>query len=402
MKKILLFILLLIPITTYGLELPNTYSDIVMIYDLTDDQLLLEKNSEKKTSIASLTKIMTTITALELNEDLSKKVKITEQMLAGIPSDASIAHLNLGETYTLEDLLYASILPSGADATQSIAVSTSGSVANFVKEMNNIAKKIGVTNTNFVNVTGLDIENHYSTAKDVMKILRYALGNPTFKKIYCTREYILSNNQKVESTIKMYSDKMNIDVSRIKGSKTGYTSKAGICISALTEIADHDIIIITMKAPYVYSDFYNIKDANKLIDYLEDNYKYEEIISKDTIVQNIAVRLAKINQYEIKTKNSFKKFLPNDYNKELVRLEYVGINSIDYNNQPGEELGKINYYYDDELVGTEVVTLDITIEPDAIKIIKEYKLPILFVLAIIFLLIICFGLLKSRKRKRKR
>ena len=77
MKKILLFILLLIPISTFGLELPNTYSEIVMLYDLTDDQVLIEKNSDKKTNIASLTKIMTTITALELNNDLSKKIKIS-------------------------------------------------------------------------------------------------------------------------------------------------------------------------------------------------------------------------------------------------------------------------------------------------------------------------------------
>ena len=403
MKKIILLILLLIPISVYGLELPKTYSDIVMIYDLTDDEVLLEKNSEKKTNIASLTKIMTTITALELNTDLSKKVKITEEMLAGIPSDASIAHLNVGEYYTLEDLLYASILPSGADATQSIAVSTSGSVANFVKEMNTLAQKIGVTNTNFVNVTGLDIDNHYSNAKDVMKILKYALGNPTFKTIYCTKEYILSNNnQKVEATVKMYSQKMNIDISRIKGSKTGYTSKAGICISALTEIKDHEVIIITMQAPYVYGDFYNIKDAVKLIDFLDDSYNYEEIVKKDEVVKKINVELSTTDSYEIKTKNNFKMFLPLDYDKELTRLEYEGKDSIDYNNLKGEELGKIKYYYNNELVGSEIVTLDTTIEPDALKIIKKYRLPILFVIGIIFLLITCIGLLKMKKKKKRR
>lgn len=373
-----------------------------MIYDLTDDQILHEKNSEKKTNIASLTKIMTTITALELNDDLTKSVKITEEMLAGIPSDASIAHLNVGGSYTLEDLIYASILPSGADATQSIAIATSGSIANFVKEMNNIAKRIGVTNTNFVNVTGLDVENHYSNAKDVTKILKYALGNPTFKKIYCTKEHLLSNNQKVESTLKMYSRSMNIDVSKIKGSKTGYTSKAGICIAALTEIQDHEIIIITMQAPYVYGNFYNIRDAVKLIEYLDENYTYEKIVQKDQLVKKIDVKLSTTDNYEIKTKNDFKKFLPNDYDKALVRLEYEGKDSIDYNNQPGEEIGKINYYYDNELIASEVVTLDITIEPDAIKLIKEYRMIILLVLAIIFMLIIISSLLINRKKRKKK
>lgn len=402
MKKLILLLLLLIPISTFGLELPKTYSDIVLIYDLTDDQVLLEKNSDKKSNIASLTKIMTTITALELNDDLNKKVTITEEMLHGIPSDASIAHLSIGTAYTLEDLLYASILPSGADATQSLAISTSGSIAKFVKEMNDLAKKIGVTNTNFVNVTGLDIDNHYSNAIDVMKILKYALGNPTFKKIYCTKEYILSDNKKVESTVTMSSQKMNLDVSKIKGSKTGYTSKAGTCISALVDIYDHEILIITLQAPFEYGNSYNLRDALNLIDFIENNYKYENIVKKDELVKSISVNLSTITSYDIKTQSAFLKFLPNDYDKDLVKIEYDGKSQIDYNNLEGEKLGKINYYYGDELIGSEDVTLDIEIEPDILKIINKYRMPIIFVLCVIFLLIICVGLLCGKRRKRKR
>lgn len=402
MKKILLLIILLIPFSVFGLELPSTYSDIVMIYDLTDDQILLEKNSDKKSNIASLTKIMTTITAIELNNDLSKKVTITENMLYGIPSDASIAHLNIGATYTLEDLLYASILPSGADATQSIAVSTSGSVENFVKEMNTLAKRIGVTNSNFVNVTGLDIDNHYSNAKDITTILKYALANPTFKKIYCTKEYLLSNNQKVESTIKMYSQKMDIDVSKIKGSKTGYTSKAGICISALVDIYDHEVLIITLQAPYVYGNFYNVRDAVKLIDFLENNYKYESIIKKDEIVKTIPISLSKIESYDIKTTSNILKFLPNDYDKEAIKIEYEGLDGLDYNNHVGSSLGKIKYYFNDELIGSEDVTLDITIEPDFLKIIDKYKMPLIFIATVLLLLIISICLLIKKKHKKKK
>lgn len=404
MKKLLLFILLLIPLSAYALELPETYSDVVLIYDLTDDQVLLEKNSEKKSNIASLTKIMTTITAIELNSDLSKKVTITDEMLNGIPWDASIAHLTVGTTYTFEDLLYASILPSGADATQSLAVSTSGSVANFVKEMNNLAKRIGVINTNFVNVTGLDVDNHYSNAKDILTILKYALSNPTFKKIYCTKEYLLTNNQKVESTINMYTRKINLDVSKIKGSKTGYTSKSGTCISALTDIYDHEVVVITLHAPYSTTDAYNLRDAVKLINFIEDNYSYQPIIHKDAIVKTIPVELSKVDSYDIKTTSDILRFLPKDYNKDLVTMEYKGEESLDYNTHTGAELGKITYYYNGEVIGSEDVTLTITIEPDVLKIINKYRLPIIFVGCIIVLLIICICLLtrKSKKHKKKK
>lgn len=404
MKKLLLFILLLIPISAYALELPETYSDVVLIYDLTDDQVLLERNSEKKSNIASLTKIMTTITALELNDDLSKEVTITSEMLAGIPWDASIAHLSVGTTYTFEDLLYASILPSGADATQSIAVSLSGSVSGFVKEMNSLAQRIGVTNTNFVNVTGLDVDNHYSNAKDIMTILKYALSNPTFKKIYCTKEYTLSDNQTVSSTLNSYSKKTDVDTSKIKGSKTGYTSKAGTCISVLTDIYDHEIIIITLNAPYSTTDAYHLRDAVNLIDFIEENYKYESIIQSDTLVKTIPVELSKIESYDIKTTSSILKFLPVDYDQDSITIEYEGKESIDYNSYKGAELGKITYYYNGEVIGTEDVTLSITIEPDVFKIINKYRLPIIFIVVVIILLIICISLLvhKTKKRQNKK
>ena len=91
------------------------------------------------------------------------------------------------------DLLYASMLPSGADATNSIAILSSGSIESFVEKMNLLVNKLGLTNTHFVNVTGLDINNHYSSADDIRKLLAYSLKNDTFKKIYTTSEYKLSN-----------------------------------------------------------------------------------------------------------------------------------------------------------------------------------------------------------------
>ena len=173
MKKILLTIILLFPISAYALSLPDgLYSDKVLVYDLTDDLVLLEKKSEEVASIASLTKIMTTITAIEKNQDINKRVEITDAVFAGLPWDASLAGLKVGDILTIEDLLHASILPSGADATQALAISTSGSVTSFVSDMNSLAKDIGATNSTFKNVTGLDEEGHKSTARDILKILK--------------------------------------------------------------------------------------------------------------------------------------------------------------------------------------------------------------------------------------
>ena len=251
MKKILLFILLIItPLFVDALDYPKLDSKIVEIYDITDDKVLYEVDSEKQTSIASLTKIVTTITAIETIENLDDKVTITSDILSTVRWDASIAGLKNGDVVTYRDLLYASMLPSGADATNSLAILSSGSIDDFVDKMNQLVNKIGVTNTHFVNVTGLDTYGHYSTADDIRKILVYALTNPLFKEIYCTKEYKLTNGLVVNTTLKHYNSNNLVNTDDILGSKTGFTEEAGYCLSSLIKLDAHDLIIIVLNASY--------------------------------------------------------------------------------------------------------------------------------------------------------
>ena len=161
MKKFFLFIILLIPFNVIALEFPEINSDKAIIYDLTDAKILYEKNSITKTSIASLTKILTTITALENITDLNTYVTITKEMLQGIYWNASVAGLKVGDKVTYQDLLYAIMLPSGADAAHSIAIALCGSQGAFVTKMNTLAQNIGMANSYFLNVTGLDKEGQY-------------------------------------------------------------------------------------------------------------------------------------------------------------------------------------------------------------------------------------------------
>lgn len=398
MKKIILLFILLLPTWVCALELPDTYSSNVLIYDLTDEQILFEKNSSNQTYIASLTKIMTTITALEKNPDITKQILLTNEVFAGIPWDASVAGLKEGDLLTIEDLLYASILPSGADATQALAISSSGSVANFVKEMNELARNIGVENTNFVNVTGLDVDNHYSTAADILKILRYALKNPVFKKIYCTREYTMSNNKVVRSSLLSYNKNLNLDISKIIGSKTGYTSKAGFCISVLTNIYDHEVLIITINAPPIIKEAYNVRDALNLIEFLENNFSYKNIINSNTMIKSIPVQLSKITDYSIYATKDISKFLPNDYDPSLIEIKYQGLESLDFNNKVGDKIGNAEYYYAGKLLDQEEIFLTRVIEIDYIK----YLLSIWYIVFPLCMGILLVIILASSKHKRKR
>lgn len=399
MKKIILIIVLFFSVNTYALNLPdNLYSDKLIIYDLTEEKILHEKKSEEIASIASLTKIMTTITAIEKNSDLSKSMEITSDVFTGIPWDASVAGLKVGDKLTIEDLLYASILPSGADATQALAISSSGSVASFVKDMNELAKSIGVKNTKFKNVTGLEEEEHKSTASDVLRILKYALKNPTFKTIYCTKEYTLTNGLTVKATISGYSRSLGLDTSRILGSKTGFTSIAGLCISALTNINGHEVIIITLGAPPVIKEAYNVKDALNLISFLSTNYKEQDLIHEGDMVSSLPVELSNIDTYSVLSPKTVTKYLPSDYNKDNFKVIYSGVEKLTFNNK--DKIGNIKYYYNDELLDESEVYLNVDIKINIPKILKKYK--VLFILMILGVILLIYLKRKLKKRKRIR
>lgn len=395
MKKILLLIILLLfPIYTSALTYPNLHYKSALIYDMTDNKLLYELNTKEQRSIASLTKIVTTITALESIDDLTDEVTITNSMLSKVRWDASIAGLKAGETYTYEDLLYASILPSGADATISLAISTSGSIDNFVKKMNELTDRIGMTNSNFVNVHGLDEKGHYSTAEDIHKLLMYCLKNPKFKEIYTTKEYQLSTGKIVKSTVKTTGNRIGKDTSRILGSKTGFTLGAGLCMSAIINSDNHEIIIITLGATPNTGNTYHVLDTLELITFIDNSYNIETISKKDTKLISIPVSLSKIDTYDIKTTKDITKFLEKDYDKSLIKVEYKGKEKLSYKDKINTKIGTITYTYNQEIISTEDVILNIEIKPDYIKILLKYKYYILGFILIIIILI-------PKKKKRR-
>ena len=358
MKKIVLFILCFFTfiINVFALDDPTLYSKNYCLYDLTDDKIIYEKNIQERTNIASLTKIMTTITAIEKINNLDDYVTITSEMLSNIKYDASLAGLKIGDKLTYKDLLYASILPSGADATQALAYSLSGSINNFVNDMNTLAKKIGMKNSNFVNVTGLDIDNHYSTVSDLLKMLQYALRNVTFKTIYTTKSYTLSNGLVVDATVKKYNNLMKLDISRITGSKTGYTNKAGLCISSIFESNNHEFIFISTNAEFIYGNYYNLKDNLNIINFMDKNYNNQITAKSTDIIKTIPVNFSNIPKYDVHLSKDALTYLPNDYNKDDIKVNYNGKTSITFLDN-NKQIGKVTITYKDNPIYEEDILL---------------------------------------------
>ncbi len=399
MKKfyLLIFIIILIPFEIKALVLPDLNSDKVLLYDLEDNKILYEKESSNVTSIASLTKIMTTIVAIEKIESLDSYVTVTRKMLSEVPYDASIAGLKVNDKVTYRDLLYATMLPSGADAAYALAYLISGSEKEYVELMNDKAISLGMENTHFVNVTGYDDLNHYSTAQDVLKLLLYSLKNNLFNEIYKEKTYTLSNGLKVESTLNKYNRYYDYDLSFILGSKTGYTGDAGMCMSSIINIDDKDLVLITLNAPYKYGKSLNIEDSVTVYNYLKSNYSTKILYKKDDVLLSIPIKYSNITNFNVTVKESITKYVENIYNPDDFRYEYEGLNELSYKNKKNSKIGNVRYYYKDELIKEEDVILDIELKISYVKYLKAHIYIVVIGVAVLLVVIYIISLLLKKR-----
>lgn len=389
MKKIVYIILttiLMIPFGINALEIEGLESKHVIVYNLDESKIIYEEKSEEITSIASLTKIMTTLVAIESIDDLDEKVTISESMLNGIPYDASVAGLQVGDVLTYKDLLYSSMIPSGADATQALAISLTGSISNFVEKMNAKARELKLENTSFANTTGLDTSGHYSTAKDILSLLNHALENKTFKEIFETKSYTTTNGIILKSTLDYYNKTLNYDLSFVKGSKTGYTGKAGLCLATLSNIDNTNIITITINASYEDRNK-NVKDLNRIYKSLKSNYIKANIIEEGDILTTLETKFAKELNTLIRSDVNITRYIEKPYNEDKVKIEYAGEQVISSTTKKGTEVGTIKVYYDEELLEEIPAVISDTLHFSVFNYLKEniiyYVLLILIVLGTI-------------------
>lgn len=207
--------------------------------------LLAERGADARIYPASMTKIMTMLTFIRLGgtEDLDKTVTMTQEILDyAKKKHAACAGFRAGESCTVRDLLHGLMLPSGADAALMLAVAASGSEAAFADEMNAYAKEMGLTDTHFVNCTGLHDENHYSTPQEIAVMLGYAVQNDLCAALMSAQAYVTAPNAYhaggLELKSAVFSRMTGLELREqtglpitVRGGKTGFTNEAGQCLA---------------------------------------------------------------------------------------------------------------------------------------------------------------------------
>ena len=364
----------------------------VILYNMNDNEVIYEKNSNEKVEIASLTKIMTAIVAIEKSDDLNKQVVIDNRTLKGI-EDYAQAGFKVGDKVSIMDLLYGVLLPSGADAVNAIAINAFGGKAKFVSLMNEEAKKIGLKDTEFDNPIGMDSKNNYSTASDLGKLLSYALKNDTFKKVYTTKRYkIDSLNLNLKSTLLTYGKTMNVD--NIKGAKSGFTDGAGLCLASIANYSDVNYMLVVLGAsPTVKSNA--VRDSLEIYNYYDKNYGYKKVIKEGQLLKKIKVKWGKKKIYEAKSDKDVSKYLKKSISTDDLSYDYKGLEEINYKNKKGDKLGVVDVKYNDKLL----VSYDVYLNED----LKYYHPVIYSIIAIsIILMLISLKMISSSKSRKKK
>lgn len=347
----------------YWPDAPETLSPSVILMEESTGTILYEKNSDEAHYPASITKIMTTLLALE-NGNLSDMVTFSDDAINN--TEGSGIARDYGEQMTLEQCLYGVMLESANECAYAVAEHVGGTVENFVDMMNAKAKELGCTNTHFANPHGLQDENHYTTAHDMALIAQAAYQNETFRIIIGTKMYTIppTNKHAEETVLRNHHDMLctyhNANRKYLYpycvGGKTGYTATANSTLVTYAEKDGMTLICVVMntQSPNQFIDTVN------LFDYAFDNFQVLNVAENDT-------------DYSAETTvdngnlNNIAPFVELDKDAVIVLPKTAEFSdtssSVEYNDSDPEIAGSITYTYAGRNVGkADIKTTGVVVE----------------------------------------
>lgn len=329
-----------------------------VLMDADSGRILYGKNETMVFPMASTTKIMTLIVALEHNEP--------DQIVMASAGASAMPEVRLGvhegERYRMEDLYYAMMLESFNDAAMMIAEGTVGSVENFAELMNEKAISLGCTQTYFITPNGLDAADekgvHSSTAEDMAKIMRYAIDNEDFLKITQTADYSFTDCDRKRSFEVHNKNVLLTMMDGVLSGKTGYTADAGYCYVCAVKKDDRTFIAALLGSGWPPHKGYKWSDVQTLLDYGDKNYRYQTIdISKGVPDRQVHVMNGEQNFATVRAKQTNYRFLLSSEDK--VHVESVLPGQLEAPVEAGQSVGSIRIFVNGDLTAeNDYVTIN--------------------------------------------
>jgi len=343
-------------------EAPRITAEAAVVVDMDTGKILYSRNADKQLEMASTTKIMTAILILE-SLPLDQKVKVPG---AAVRAAGSVLGLHRGETFTVEQLLYAMLVPSANDAAITLAVAEAGSVKAFVAKMNARAGEMGLTNTHFVNNCGLHAANHYSSAKDMAKIASYAMRDPVFRRIVSTREYTLPHAGGAAPRLIKTSNELLEDVDWVNGIKTGSTPWAGYClVSSATKDG------LTLISVVLGAKDQNTREAESkaLLTYGFERCRLKKLVDGGAVIADVPAPDPLDREVRLVTASSYtRRLLGEGEVTGQVKLS----REVTLPVKAGEVLGKLEFFQGDADLGFVPLVAAETVELPTIRMILDH------------------------------
>ena len=349
-------------------------SDIVYMISLDQNTTIFSKNANKKTPMASLTKITTALVTLENVKDLNKKVTVTADELAELKgTNSSTAGLVAGEVFTVRELLNLMLVKSANDAAVVLAHVAAGNTQKFVAKMNEFAKARGCKNTHYMNPHGLDTAGHYTTAVDLAKIIRYGLKNDTFKHIVAQPYYQCPKTNKRKSIKYPNTNELLIPGSSsyyepCRGVKTGTTDSAGHCLASYATKNGYTYLCVVISGPKAYakSKTKNVafSDTRAAYEWAFNNIKLKVVVDPSDVVTVVHVNLARnVDHVRLVPAREVTALIPSNVDASGISLKVIPGSLPDNIHAPlkeGEVIGKAQVLY----AGEPLTTVDLAAAED--------------------------------------
>ncbi len=349
-----LFIILVLVLQAAGvlaMEPPKITARSAILLDRSTGRILYSKNAYEQLPMASTTKIMTAILALESGR-LDDVVKVSEYAAS---VGGSSVDLDVGEEKTLEELVYGLILRSGNDAATAIAEHLAGSVEKFSKKMTDRARRLGAVQTNFMNPHGLHHEEHYSTAYDMALITAHAMSIPLFYKISTTEEIKISWPGRPYDRLLRNQNRLPEMYEGGDGVKTGWTTPAGRCFVGSATRDGWQLVSVVLNAPQMW------EDTIEMLDFGYNFYRWHTVLAAGQAVKTTAVKGGTKDRVTLVAAKIVGLPLKEDEG-DYLRFNFEVAEALSAPLHEGEEVGTLDIYFGEQLVDSVPLLAGETVE----------------------------------------
>lgn len=412
----------LLPAAAYEPTSFEVTASSAMLVSLDGGGVLYAKNIDERVYPASITKIMTAVVALENIDDLDNTVMTVSQnaidLLYG--TDSSTFGLVAGEELSARDMLYILLIHSANEAANVIAEHVGGSIQSFVDMMNDKAAELGMENTHFMNPHGLHSSEHYTTVSDLYKLVKYAMDIPVFMDICTTNAYTLAPTNKCAKERTITSTNLLMQASSgyyyqyASGIKTGYTDQAGRCLVSTASKNGYSYLSIVMNCPVKNDKGQNIRDdmtvTANLFKWAFSDFEYRRVLDSAEPIGEIEVEYAwSTDHLQLYPQSDCYALIPSAADISTVKTEVTtDSEKAAAPVEKGDVLGRCDIYLAEEKIAEVPLVAGDSVKKSTVlyilSCIKEVTALTWFrVLAVIIIfLVLCFAVLRSVQRSRRR